>query len=251
MHTETYKNAPITEATLDIRVRVPKAVTIESLENIRDEDYPKLKQRPMQMQVRIVGQVENGKPIQQTAETINTPLGFMFESADQKQVFQVRTDGFTHNRLAPYQNWKSFSSEARRLWEKYKQVAGPEIIELLGINYVNNIYVPAGTEYRTYLRTYLEVAPVLPQNLNTFFLNFQSTWPGDDEILLFVSQAVGPLVRPGFVTVVLNIRAFKTLQRPAADVDEEDMWSLFEKLREVKNAAFEGCITDRVRKEIR
>lgn len=53
------------------------------------------------------------------------------------------------------------------------------------------------------------------------------------------------------MTVVLNIRAFKTLQRPAADVDEEDMWSLFEKLREVKNAAFEGCITDRVRKEIR
>ena len=59
------------------------------------------------------------------------------------------------------------------------------------------------------------------------------------------------VIKPDFATIVLSIQAFKPLQRTATDVDEEEMWMLFGKLRDVKNAVFEGCITDMVREEIR
>lgn len=248
MSTEPYKHAPITEAALDIRVRLAREVTTDSLENLKDDGYPKLKQRPVHMQVQIVPVAGDGP---RGAETINTPLGFTYESADGKQVFQVRTDGFTLNRLAPYQNWNLFAGEARRLWKKYKEFAQPEYIELLGLNYINHIFVPEGTDLSNHLRIYIEVSPELPQMLNTFAMSFQATWPGEEQILVFVSQAIGPMIKQGFVTIVLSIQAFKPLQRSAANVDEEEMWMLLGKLREVKNAVFEGCITDTVREEIR
>jgi len=251
MSTETYKNAPIIEAALDIRVRLAKEMTTDSLESLKDDDYPKLKQRPVHMQVRIAPIAADGTRVGPTAETINTPLGFTYESADGKQVFQVRTDGFTLNRLAPYQNWDLFAAEARRLWKKYKAFAQPEYIELLGLNYINRIFVPEGMDFSNHLRTYLEVSPELPQRLNSFAMSFQATWPGEEQILVFVSQAIGPVIKQGFVTIVLSIQAFKPLQRSAAGVDEEGMWMLLGKLREVKNAVFEGCITDKVREEIR
>src|SRR5579863_4954847 len=100
MITETYKNAPITEAAFDIRVRLAKEMTTDSLESLKDDAYPKLKQRPVQIQLKFGPVVPEGAasgPV--PAETINTPLGFMYESEDGKQVFQVRTDGFTLNRL--------------------------------------------------------------------------------------------------------------------------------------------------------
>jgi uncharacterized protein (TIGR04255 family) len=251
MSTETYKHAPITEAALDIRVRLAKEITTVSVESLKDDDYPKLKQHPVQMQVRIGPIAADGTLGVPVAEAINTPLGFTYESADGRQVFQVRTDGFTLNRLAPYQNWDLFAGEARRLWKKYKELAHPEYIELLGLNYINHIFVPEGMDLSNHLRTYPEVSPVLPQLLNTFAMSFQATWPGEEQILLFVSQAIGPVIKPGFATIVLSIQAFKPLQRSAADVDEEEIWMLFGKLREVKNAVFEGCITDMVREEIR
>ncbi len=251
MSTETYKNAPITEAALDIRVRLAKEITTDSLESLKDDAYPKLKQRPVQMHVRFGPMPSNGTQVVPVAEAVNTPLGFMYESEDGKQVFQVRTDGFTVNRLAPYQNWDLFAGEARRLWKKYKEFAHPEYIELLGLNYLNHIFVPEGSDFSSHLRTYLEVSPELPQRLNSFSVSFQATWPGEEQILLFVSQTIGPVIKQGFVTIVLSIQAFKPLQRSADDVDEEEMWMLLGKLRDVKNAAFEGCITDMVREEIR
>ncbi len=250
MSTETYKNAPITEAALDIRVRLAKEITTDSLTALKDEGYPKLKQRPVQVQIKI-GPIADGTLIGPVAEAINKPLGFTYESADGKQVFQVRTDGFTLNRLAPYQNWDLFASEARRLWKKYKELAHPEYIELLGLNYINQILVPDGADFSKHLRTYLEVSPALPQRLNTFSLSFQANWPSEEQILIFVSQAIGPVIKQGFATIVLSIQAFKPLQRSAADVNEEEMWMVFRKLRDVKNAVFEGCITDVVREGIR
>ena len=200
MSTETYKNAPITEAALDIRVRLAKEITTESLETLKDDAFPKLKQRPVKVQIQI-GPIADGTRLGPVAEAINTPMGFMYESADGKQVFQVRTDGFTLNRLAPYQNWDLFAGEARRLWKKYKELAHPEYIELLRLNYINQIFVPDGTDFSTHLRTYLEVSPDLPQRLNGFSLSFQANWPGEEQILIFVSQAIGPVIKQGFATI--------------------------------------------------
>lgn len=244
MTTETYKNAPITEAALDIRVRLPKDVTVDVLEHLKDENYPTLHDQRVNVEVKL-------NVAEQAVDTVKKAIGFAYKSPDGRQLFQARTDGFTHNRLRPYQEWPLFAAEARRLWRKYKDLARPEMIELLGLNYVNHIFVPHGVDFSEYLRVYLEVPSELPQQLNALSFGFQATWPKSDGILTYLGQAIGPPIKEGFATLVLSIQAFRPLQRPAAEIEEEKIWATFEQLREIKNAIFEACITDKVREEIR
>ena len=93
---EIYKNAPITEAVLDIRTRLNEP-SLERLSRIRDADYPNLFQTPNLMAFKF--SVGEGEP---TFDGSSEQLGFSYRSADEKNIFQVRKDGFSHNRLAPY-----------------------------------------------------------------------------------------------------------------------------------------------------
>ena len=250
MGSETYRNAPITEAALDVRVRLPKDRGLDVLEAIRDENYPVLHRRPVKVEFK-VGTSESDPLAAPKSEILNTPLGFAYATVDRKQVFQIRTDGFTHNRLEPYVDWDSFSQEAKRLWARYVAVARPETIEILGLNYLNQILVPLGAPFEEYFRTYIQVAPDLPQAVNSYNLAFQLSWPGEEGILAFVGQSLAPPIKEGFVAMVLNIQAFKPLNRSATEVQEDEIWKTFNILRDVKNSVFESCITDVVRKEIR
>lgn len=250
MTVETYRNAPITEAALDIRVRLPEGADIGILEQVQDDGYPNLRQRPVKIEFKVDASNALGESVPK-GEITNTPLGFSYSSLDQKQVFQARVDGFTHNRLAPYLNWHSFSAEARRLWGVYREVAKPEIIEILGLNYVNQISIPFGQPFEDYFQTHIHISSELPQGVNTYSLSFQTTWPEGDNILGFVGQSLAPPFREGYSTMVLSIQAFTTVQKPVVEVHESDIWGIFEKLRVVKNSLFEGCISDKVREDIR
>lgn len=252
MDQETYRNAPITEAALDIRVALPEGVGIQALERIRDDGYPVLHQRPVKIEFKVTPPQEPSSEVTSTSgEVSNTPLGFAYRSPDAKQVFQVRTDGFTHNRLAPYQDWKTFSQEARRLWPKYAKGAAPKAIELLGLHYINQILVPNNSPFEEYVRTFISIPNELPQMVNTYNLGFQINWPGLDGVLAFVGVALGPPMKAEFATIVLSIQAFKNLARAADQLGEDEIWQTFETLRSVKNKIFEACITDHVRREIR
>lgn len=53
------------------------------------------------------------------------------------------------------------------------------------------------------------------------------------------------------IPVTLNVQAFVFLNRPAAELSEDELWATFDRLRETKNFAFESCISDTVRAEFR
>jgi uncharacterized protein (TIGR04255 family) len=243
---EIYKNAPITQAALDIRVRSAVDLDIDSLLAAKDPKYPDLFLRPTKVQVHVEA---NNETLAASAAADNTLLGFAFRSEDQKQIYQIRTDGFTHNRLAPYQEWDVFVAEARRLWLLYKSVVRPQTIELIGLNYLNEILIPGGVSINDYFRTYIEVPPELPQALNVFSLGFQLTIP-DDGGFLRIGQSYGAPKKESFVTMNLNIQAFKQVNI-SGDSMEDSLWPMFEALRIAKSMAFEACITDKVREMIR
>jgi uncharacterized protein (TIGR04255 family) len=245
---EVYAHAPITEAALDIRVRGATDKGPEDLLAAADPGYPLLFQRPVKMEVKIEG---DAKTLVSSATTSNTLLGFAYKSEDEKQVYQFRTDGFTHNRLAPYKEWDLFVAEARRLWQVYKNVVKPQTVELVGLNYINEISIPFGVDFSEYVKTYIEVPSGLPQSLNTFTFGYQVTIP-DDEGFLYISQGYGVPKKEGFVNLILNIQAFKQINLSVDDsASEQHIWTTFEALRKAKSSAFEACITDRVREMIR
>jgi uncharacterized protein (TIGR04255 family) len=241
---EIYKNAPITEAVLDIRTRLDSP-SLTRLSEIRDAAYPNLFLTPNLTEFTFT--VGEGAP---SVNTSSEPLGFAYRTTDEKDIFQVRKDGFSHNRLAPYTEWGAFSNEARRLWHLYKEQASPAAIELISLNYVNELYMPFGKSFEDYFRTYIEVPRELPQILYGFSFTYQLLLPNETGTLQ-IAQGYGPVKKPEHSTIILNIQAFRQVNRSCAEISEEELWTWFENLRDAKSQAFEACITEKLRDMIR
>src|SRR6266487_3933496 len=114
-----FDNAPIREAIIGIQVHdLPNSI-VEELgklpQDVRDT-YPK--STPMSLG-RFIGEIS---PQKTAASAHQNPLGLQFNSADSRQLFQARLNGFSFHRLAPYESWKPFRDEAFRLWGLYRKV---------------------------------------------------------------------------------------------------------------------------------
>lgn len=239
-----YSRAPITEAILDIEVEAMETVVASSLSICQDTvqaDYPTRRELKT-----TVAEIELGASGAKSLASRN--LGFAFVSPDGKQLFQVRTNGFTANRLAPYIGWDTFSREARRLWNVYWKVARPVRVTRIALRYINRIDISFPmVDMKDYFRTSPEVAPGLPQLMAGFFM--QVLLPLEDaSAFVNIVQTIVKPVEPGSTSVILDLDLFRTADLPEAD---DALWGLFESLRDKKNTVFESCITDKTRELIR
>lgn len=237
------------EAVLDIRVRLSSSFSEDCLNEFRARErdsYPKFR-RPFQVQFK----VERADPaLEPTSEVSSLANGGAMVSEDGLQIFQARPDGFSHNRLAPYEDWRSFRFEARRLWDLYREAAKPEVIEFLGLNYINQIAIPSGAEISDYLRAFIQVPPELPQVLEVH--NFQVQMADlESKARMSIMVSFGAINQDNKIPVTLNVQAFKFLNMAYAEVTEDEIWANFDRLRDLKNLVFESCITERVKEDFR
>jgi uncharacterized protein (TIGR04255 family) len=246
---ETYPHAPIIEAVLDIRARLSSPFSEDLLNEIKERErdaYPGFR-RPFQVQFK----VERTDPlVEPKSEVASLAYGGAMLSKDGLQVFQARPDGFSHNRLKPYVDWASFRTEARRLWSVFREVAKPDFIEFLGLNYINQIRIPGGVEISDYLKAYIQVPPSLPQILEVHNFQVQMADAASGSKISIITSFGSPDAE-GKVPVTLNVQSFKFLNKPSAEMGEDEVWSTFDNLRDLKNLAFESCISDKVRESFR
>jgi uncharacterized protein (TIGR04255 family) len=184
--------------------------------------------------------------VEPTTAVSSQPNGGAMVSKDGLQLFQARQDGFSHNRLAPYKDWAAFRSEARRLWDLYREVVKPEFIEMLGLNYINRIGIPSGVEISDYFRAYIQVPPELPQVLEVHNFHVQMVDPNSNARIAIV-VSFGTIDTDDKIPVTLNVQAFTFVNRSSADVTEDEIWTTFDHLRDLKNRAFESCISEKVK----
>lgn len=238
-----YSRAPLTEALLDIRVELPSEVGLSSLAKVQvgqEDDYPK-----REACFIVHGQMSVGSEVGASAK--QTSNGYRLISKDNRQIFQVRLDGFTFNRLAPYETWESFRDEARRLWNIYRSIAGPKNITRIAVRYINKLDLPLPfTDFKDYLRTVPEVSPGMSQGLSGYFMQLQLPQV-DLNAMVILNQALIPPPAPNMVSVLLDIDLYGESDLPS---DEQGLWERFELFRIRKNKVFEACITDRVRRMI-
>lgn len=242
-----YKRAPVTEAIIDIRVTLPEGFTVEKLRDI----YPFVSNSLPTIEPFYKGiEAFSYKP--GSAFEVNTSekqIGFWFRSEDNLQTFQASLEGFTFNRLAPYESWEKFSSDARTYWEIYKKICEPVQVTRVAVRYVNQLNIPAKQliELKDYLKTAPEVSSALPQSaIQAFYMQLQIP-QNDLHCMLVVTEAIAPPVNPEVVSVILDFDLFR--QQIWADSDRE-IWDFLEQLHQRKNEVFEASITDKTRELI-
>ncbi len=235
--------APITEALIDIRVRLPEGTHIQGLSPFRDEvraDYPTCRER-RRGHVQLVFPKTEPPTIQVES---NTPDGYLLTSADGREVVQVRLDGFTFSRLKPYQTWNQLRDAARALWNSYCRIAKPTLITRVAVRYINRLELPLPlSDFREWICIFPEIASTLPQGLAGFFLRVSIPF---DKPRGFVNltQAIEPGEHGRHVPLIFDIDTFLPDE---FDPRDEAVWERFEDLRTIKNRVFFESITEKTK----
>ncbi len=233
--------APIAEALIDIRVKARETLKVEQFDSIYNsisKEYPVKKTRS-----KWEGRLEFKKGESSLSAATETIDGSIFTSGDQKQIFQARLDGFTFNRLKPYETWERFRDEARRLWEKYREVTSPEITRV-ALRYINKMEFPLPVKnFGDYLTAPPTVPADLPQGVSSFLTRVVIHEP-DINAAGIITQALEQIINPNVLTIILDIDVFK---QKSEGIKEEDAWQTLEKLRHFKNKIFFESITEKAK----
>jgi len=237
MKTPYFKNPPIVEALVDIKVELDKQFVVSNFLNIKDsfkKDYPDI-QEIWRHHAQINVKNQNVSETQNSDEQI----GFFYKSKDKDKLFQFRVDGFTFNQLRPYSSWEKMINEAKEKWEIYKSVCGFVKIVRVAVRYINHIPVQIPiSNYDKYFYFYPILPSGFPPVLNNFLINLNSVDPNSQ----IISNVILTLDKktPSREVFILDIDVFKNIKP-----DDGDIWLIFQKLHEQKNNIFFHTIKKR------
>lgn len=232
-----FPNAPIVEAILDIYVKLPSEVTINNLEVFHEhvkESFPEKQQR-ISYTLNFNLSPEDAKSSQSSGRAD----GYLFRSITQNKIVQARMDGFTFNKLKPYESWKTFQSEARKLWNLYFKILKPLEITRIALRYINRIEIPLPIgDFKEYILTNPELAPKLPQELESFFMQLVIPKP-DISAKAVIIQTMEKSIN-NILPLIFDINVFREVIFIG---NKSEIWEEFEKLRIFKNDIFFNSLT--------
>lgn len=234
------KNAPITEALIDLRVKLPSKLDVKEIDLI----YESIKERyPEKQEQRISEFRIETKPAEELVKSVSKINGYRYISFDKKQILQARLDGFTFSRLHPYIKWEDLSNEAHRLWLLYKDVTSPDLITRVALRYINKFNIPIPIrDFSDYLTAPPTVPEGLPQGVSSFLTRIAIYEPSIDAHAI-ITQLLEQIVNEA-APIILDIDVFKV--RPEG-LEERDAWNIIEKLRHFKNQIFFKSITKKLK----
>ena len=236
-----YNNAPIREAIFDIRVEGLKNSNLEQLENLFEvfkEIYP-IKQK----KINLAGKIEI------VEDSVKTPFssqlnGFVFKTQDEGRQVQVRLDGFTFNWVNNYSEWNEFSAEAFRLWSIYRNEFSNLKISRIALRYINRIKIPLPiSEFQDYIVNMPPIPASLPQSYSNFFMRIEVPCDKGETSIVLSETIENPTKE--YLPFILDIDVYKL--GDLSSLDNNQLQSKFEELRNLKNITFENCITDKTR----
>lgn len=234
--------APIVEAVLDIDCDMPLTMDIAALEAPAraeyGEQYPKFQPQLMQ-------EFMFEAPAEGTAKVTKSSMGIQalqFLQDDGKQLVQVRVQGYSFNRLAPYGSLDDYLPEMERTWHLFTKIAQPVKIRTVRLRYINRLLLPLEAG-RIELDEYLEHGPRLPSDTGLEFTGFVhqhsavEVGTGNQVHLVLAGQAPEQEKLP----VIFDIQAFHS-----GDLEPSDwkgILSRVESLRRLKNLVFRKSLT--------
>ncbi|MBL7049251.1 MAG: TIGR04255 family protein [Nitrospira sp.] len=238
----TLNNAPIAEALIDIRVKLPATLKVEIIDTIYDAIKDKYPDKQEQKISELKLDLRSEDTVNSSGAIVN---GYRYISSDKKQIVQTRLDGFTLSRLHPYVKWDEMRDEAFRLWELYKDITSPDSIIRVAVRYINilNIQLPI-KDFGDYLSAPPIVPDGLPQGISSFLNRIVISEPSIGASAI-ITQALEQIALDA-APIILDIDAFKL--KPNG-MEEKDAWEAIDQLRHFKNRIFFNSITDRLKEE--
>jgi len=237
-------DAPIIEAVIDIDCDMPSdfdlaATEPEASKRFADR-YPNLKKSFIH-QHEI--QARPNEPPQFTATQALRALQFF--SKDSLQLIQVRSNGYSFNRLRPYSSLDDYMPEIERTWRLFVEVAAPARIRRITLRYINRILLPMEEDTRVDLDEYLPLGPRFPEGHSLTYSSFLNRYSADEVgtgnhvTITLTNQKI----ENGRLPVIFDIEVQRRLET------EPENWEAIRgailSLRGLKNRVFKKTLSDK------
>jgi uncharacterized protein (TIGR04255 family) len=235
-------NAPIVEAVVDLDCAMPAGQEITALEApARDaygDRYPDV--RPVYVREALIEQ-KAGVPPQVSAR--GGIQGYQFWQPDELQLVQVRAQGFSFNRLAPYGSLDDYLPEIERTWRLFVGFASPVEVQRVRLRYINRIVLPT-VDGRVELNDYLKIGPQLPDEQRLVlsdFVNQQVAVDRETSNQVNIILASQP-PENNMLPLIFDIAALRT--EPITPEDWDSLLAQIHSLRDLKNRVFRDSLTE-------
>jgi len=236
---------PIREAIIDVK---SEPCSFDKVTQLRDRiaaQFPR--SRPFRL-ASLALQLPDERRGAELDSTSGRQAGWRCESADGAEVVLARTDGFSIARLEGYTGWDAFFDRFLSMWGAYVACVAPTEVRRVGLRYINEVRLPVadGLDFDHFLTS----VPRAPQGMSQGFVDFlvQMTLPGQGEgIRVAITQATDSAARTGAeLPVILDIDVSCDRLLLVDETLPARLGDALRAMREVKNQAFFGLVTDKL-----
>jgi uncharacterized protein (TIGR04255 family) len=238
------RKAPIVEAIFSFRATLPDQISVEDLRAFDDPWPSRFSKAKAEMWW---GDSDDPEP------PTHAVRGLLFEQPTSERqgraVARVRRDGFTFSLLHPYDSYEVFKAEAMPLWARYREVAQPIEIERLSLRYINRILLPREDPSKDVyeLSDWIRFYPEFPDQLGPaadYMMRVVHQHPNNGRYVSVVTFSPDrDFAAPGRLPIIFDIEAY--FQTESSPPDEE-LWAIFDDLRQFKNDVFFAAMTDQM-----
>jgi len=166
-----------------------------------------------------------------------------FFTEDEKQLVQLRRQGFSFNRLAPYTSLDDYLREMERTWTIYADVVQPLTIRAIRLRYINRIMLPL-EDGQLNLDHYLQLGPRTPAGSRLALSNFMNRNSVIDHETGHQATVMLASEQPEADKLPLIFDITTTCASLPDSLEWRDIEPILQSLRELKNYLFEGTLTD-------
>lgn len=229
------------EAVLDIDCDLPPGFDLAALEESSrarfEAQYPRFRRQLIQAH-----EIEARTDAPAKSSTRTAVQSLQFVNDEERQVVQVRAQGFSFNRLAPYTTLDDYLPEIARTWHLYLDLVSPVQIRIIRLRYINRIPLPmktAGVD----LDEFLKIGPRVPDEENLTLSGFLSQQvaveKGTEHQMNLVLTAQGP--DQGKLPLILDITVADMAAKEI--IDWPSILTRIASLRSLKNRIFLNSLT--------
>jgi uncharacterized protein (TIGR04255 family) len=240
-----YSRAPIAEAIVEFHVTTQPELSMDSLLHLDLSE----RFEPPRTIYHLDGDFEYVDGAMKRTETREDQLTFVSEQRDAQRAVQYGPSIFAFTWRNNYAGWSKFIGEAEDVWLKYRAVAEPVSLEVVGVRFVNQVPLPhRGVEIKDYLRTSVDVPAQLPQGVRNLFVQMDLPMPDLEAEATITSSLMPPDEHYPGGGLILDIDVRSRFgMSPTDDTFDDSLRSTLARLRYAKNYVFEACITDATR----
>ena len=242
-----YENPPIQEALCELRFASPGSWGLEAparLHALLKSSYPG---EPRQ-QVHTALEVAGGGDHTPTMSVRPSATRVVFSSEAGNRLVTVGDSLLSVHVMHPYEGWEAFQRRIGEALDAYVDVTGDRGVRRIGMRYVNRIEIDA---HSMDLADYFHLRALSPRDMDLPVTDLFLKTSGllNDDLSTRVNLIFASVEGTDSPTFLLDIDVFREYPDEGLPLSETRRHT--SELREIERGAFEGSITDALRRQFK